>query len=506
MSVDAPAVRKDLFDLIRMFGPANAGGPAQANTNPGANPQKPAELPPPPPPAAMEARNQAPEPQGVKVLPQGTPIEPTPDVANKVMKAPQGASPQQGPIELLPGDADPNLLPPEIRDSWMFRYQQAQRAAQYKQAEEQARWQNIVGGVGNIAQIISGGRPTYQQTAAHAGVPDEMKMGDLYKWKQDFDATRLAAENKQALAKAAEDLTKATGMDPAYARAIIASNPEKLAEVGAGRLNINDDEKERLRINTSLKEQGRPEIRPEIWHAMQQGEKLAIQQAQGQGTPGKGFTEALVADTKTAIGQADKARDQMTPTQEALRTIQDPNSKLWQGGFYGDPTIQGGAKMLSNLLGQDWSGITDAETLRSRVGQLVMDNAKAFGGQPSEGERQAIKDVIGADGRINRTALETIMRDNLRRQVQATLNAQTQIAASSKTFADDPRSQAYLEQARTRLGEVPDMTKEIFGEPVVQGLLANQTPEVIADFDKRYGRGMAAYVIAKRGAPNAGQT
>jgi hypothetical protein len=235
---------------------------------------------------------------------------------------------------------------------------------------------------------------------------------------------------------------------------------------------------------------------------------LEVSQAQGQGTPGKGFTDAHVKETIEHIQRADKARDQMTPTQQALRTISDPTSKLWVGGFYGDPTIQGGAKMLSNVLGQDLTGITDAETLRSRVGQLIMDNAKAFGGQPSEGERQAIKDVIGADGRINRAALETIMRDNLRRQIQAQITAQDKVTQATEVFKDDPRSQTYLRSAQERLSQMPDMTREIFGDPVVNGLLAAQSKSNAAEenaaFDARYGRGMAAYVLAKRGAqPNA---
>jgi hypothetical protein len=132
----------------------------------------------------------------------------------------------------------------------------------------------------------------------------------------------------------------------------------------------------------------------------------------------------------------------------------------------------------------------------------------AFGGQPSEGERQAIKDVIGADGRINRAALETIMRDNLRRQIQAQITAQDKVTQATEVFKDDPRSQTYLRSAQERLSQMPDMTREIFGDPVVNGLLAAQSKSNAAEenaaFDARYGRGMAAYVLAKRGAqPNA---
>ncbi len=502
---DLQPVRRDIFDILQMFGPANAGGPPQANTNPGTRDQPQPDLAAvPPPPAQAPPVAQAPPeiaPVGVRTLPPATPITPNGGEAGAAAAA---ADARQKAIELLPGDADPNLLPPALRDSPLFRYYQAQRVAQFKQAQEDARWTNVVGGVGNIARILSGQAPTYQAGAAHAETPGALKLDDLRNLSADIAKAEKDKASAAALDQAAKDMAKYTGEPVEVMKAIIAAKPEKLADIASGRIDINDDEKERLRINKDLEARGQRPINPLEWHTMKGDEKIRISAAQGQGSPGKGFTEALVKDTVTAIEVANKARDQMTPTQGALRTITDPNSKLWVNGFYGDPTVQGAAKFISGAFGADMSGITDAETLRARVGQLVMDNAKAFGGQPSEGERQAVKEVIGADGRLNRAALETIMRENLRRQVAAQVTAAERIRESGTTFADDPRSQTYLRVAAEKLGDVPDLTREIFGDPVVAALVANPSPEVRRDFDKRYGAGMSAYVLAKRGGGGGG--
>ena len=224
-----------------MFGPANAGGPPQANTNPGSRaPQGNAQLPPPgsPPPTDPEATGSI-QPQGVRPLPQGTPIEPNTVIAPTPKKGltAQPGYPQEGPIELLPGDADPNLLPPEIRDSWMFRYQQAQRAAQYKQAEEEAKWANVVGGVGNIAQIISGQRPTYQQGTARAKEPGAMDIGTLYGWKKDYDTAakeaQATADYRALVERIKRDNPKATASDIEA----IALDKNKLAQYGFNRVD-----------------------------------------------------------------------------------------------------------------------------------------------------------------------------------------------------------------------------------------------------------------------------
>jgi hypothetical protein len=92
------------------------------------------------------------------------------------------------------------------------------------------------------------------------------------------------------------------------------------------------------------------------------------------------------------------------------------------------------------------------------------------------------------------------MRENLARQVQSQLNAQEKIKQSGQVFGDDQRSMDFLASANERAAAIPDVTTELFGDPVVNGLVAaRDNPEALASFDKRYGRGMAAYVLAKRG-------
>jgi hypothetical protein len=515
-----------------MFGPANAGGPAQANTNPGASPQQPAQLPPPPDPQAMEARNQAPEPQGVKVLPQGTAIQPNTGVLNKPTqpKVEQPGSPQQGPIELLPGDPDPNLLPPEIRDSWMFRYQQAQRAAAYKAAEEQARWGNIVGGVGNIAQIISGGRPT-NQTGLRAEEPKATDVGTLYGWKKDYDSAQQAAAAKAKYEGLITQLKRDNpGATPSDIDAM-AMDPAKVASYGYNRTDAKAiADAAAAQIGVVKATQGLagkgiddPEVIKETAKALGKSEayvrampvdaridavkSLEVSQAQGQGAPGKGFTEALVKETVTAAETAVTERKQMTGTQRALDIIRDKDNKLWVGGLYGQPAVQQAAQFLGGVFGdQQLSGITDAQKLQGYLSDVLVARASTFGKAPSDAEGKAIKEMIGKDGTINRDALEVIVQANLRRQVEAQIHAVKRLDESGKVFADDPRSQAYLAAKRQELSNIPDVTNQLFEAPVMAALVANQNdPAVIADFDRKYGDGMAAYVISKRGAPpNAG--
>lgn len=421
MAVDALTMRKDLFDLVTMFGPANAGGPAQSNTNPGASGSQPAQLPAPPDP---EATGSVPQPQGVKPLPQGTPIEANVPAGAKVPPGPQGGSPQQGPIELLPGDADPNLLPPEIRDSWMFRYQQAQRAAQYKQAEEEAKWQNVVGGVGNIAQIVSGQRPTYQQGSAHAKEPGATDVGTLYSWKKDYDTAQatLAAQQKltnlvSRLQKEHPELSPAAiealsrdektlaqyGFNQADAKAIADAAKAQIDVVKgtqdlAGK-DINSDEV----INDMAKSLGG--ISPNTVRAMPINERIAaykqITAAREQSAAGE-RTKIAGKDIEEAK-KSNSALERTLVRNAAARGAIESGAGITGGGFT-ESEIEQTARRIAMKFGIDRGAVQNDSVVSALLAQNAIDMSQDMKGSLSDRDMQLLAKASAGD--INLTADE----------------------------------------------------------------------------------------------------
>jgi len=514
MAVDAPAVRRDLFDLISMFGPQNAGGPAQINTNPGTQPSPPSVLPEPPtsdPSAAIGGDPQAtgstagsvpaagkgPQPLGVRVLPQGADITPNGPAA---AGAAAGQDFKNQTIEMLPGDADPNMLPPEIRDSWMFRYQQAQRAAQFKQAEQDARWANIVGGVGNIGQILSGRAPTYQQTAAHAKVPDATDVGTLYSWKKEYDAAVQAGEDRAKYA----DLVSRIKRDNPNATAsdidAIALDQKKLADYGFNRTDakaLADAAKARLDAVKTSQELAPAELTsPESLKAI--GEHFHMSPDAIKNLPPQ--TLAKMVETVTAARATSEGGERVKLAGEDIKNAKSSNAALEQtltrnfaarsaiesgagitGGGFTETEFEAKAREIAGKLGWDRGAVDNDRVVMALMSKNAIDMSQDMKGSLSD------KDIA----MLNKAAAGDV---NLSADEKSRIIALNDLQTRRKI----DQNNAALTRAGERIGD--DRSKEVSKpNPMTQAELREISPAIAREIirNPEQGRKLAEFQYGK---------
>lgn len=436
MAVDAPAVRKDIFNLLQMFGPQNAGGPPQVNTNPGSNPKPQPDLDAIPPPKDPETTGAIPQPTGVRPLPPATPI------VDNSAQATAAAAPTDA-IELLPGDADPNILPPALRDNPIFRYMQAQRAAQYKVAEEQAKWQNFTGGLGNIAQIVAGGQPTNQTGVRADGSIAPLGFNELRALQGDISAAQKAA---QEAAAAAEQKANVDKLLPTVAeqmnipleqlKLMRFTNEKDVADFIKNRSSYSDSEKERVRINTERKAAGRPEIGPEAWHRQGIGEDILKAEATSAGGVKANIAGKDIETAKTS----NAAMEQTLIRNAAARSAIESGAGITGGGWTGLEFEQKANEIAAHL-GINAGAVSNDQVVIALMAKNAIDMSQDMKGALSDKDIQMLN--AAAAGKIELSA-----------DVKSRIIALNDLQARRKI----DQNNASLTRAGERLGE--DRTKE----------------------------------------------
>lgn len=536
MSSGPLAVRDDLFGFVNAFLTPRQG--ADDNTNPkppGAEPQNAA---PGPQPAAVP--DAVPQPTGVRAIPEGS------------------VSPVASP-GLQPGDDA------VLTGSWAWRMMMAQQEQRRKEAEAARGWDTAMSGLAGLASGATGG----SYAAGQAGFGNAPRPGSSRETGSDAftleelrqfgdDATKLKTQaanqaNVAAFKKAHPEMNPAdidaavAGGDYGQLRTLGLSltDPQKRAEASSAQERVAKEKEFRMimsdpalaarvmaatgitdpvmlraafdsgKLDDVIANAAKGTSLYQDWLKTDQKKSFtqwAEEERSSKATqpaPGKGLWDAQVTRINTAIDISDKQRNGMTTNLQAYRMLNDPNNPVYQGAFWGNETLQHGLSFVMDAMGKQVEGITNAQQLKSYLGEQIVQNAKVFGGQPSEGERAALERVIAPNGTVNKEAVLEIVRGNLRRQTQAQLDTRREVEQGLRVF-QDPYSQSMLKEKLNQLNAaLPDVSRELFAPGVIDATRASlasaETPEqrqaLEKEFDKRYGAGWFRYATEQPGGP-----
>ena len=239
----------------------------------------------------------------------------------------------------------------------------------------------------------------------------------------------------------------------------------------------------------------------EAWFKKEQASKAPV------AAPGKGFVDADVKSTNEAITKAGSALERLPEARKRYDMLARGEGLV--GGFYGRPSVQNVIATTGDLLGLDVKGITDTQTLQNSVVEQSISRAKELGVNPTDNDVKVLRQALGGDTTQTRDALTQMAQVNVRHSMQAVLNANAKVGDALKTYGSDPDAQAVLARQHRKLEELPDHVNAMFPQSASKGLvdaLKSDAPEqdkldTKAAFDAKYGKGMADYVIAKRGGP-----
>lgn len=534
------AVRDDLFGFVRAFLTPRQG--VDDNTNPkpeqggeatNAPPESPADVPAP----GATPTSGMPQPTGTRALPE----------------AGYGGAPVYVPPGL--SKEDEQLL----AQSQSYRILQAQQAEAQRQALEQYRWSQLVGGVSGIAGGLTGG--SFAGTPAAAPPGSDFASGspmltlDAIK---GFESDALKAKQAAEAKASAIAFAKEHGVSDADINAAIAGGDySKLRELAGKRIDPKEsaegqqaqlaakkaqefdqvmrdpDLVGRLmaatgtndpailrslyltgKLDTVLEKaaQGGPDyaeyikaypggVDAKTGRPFSYADYLAAKQANASPTGGqrKTLLENIAKQHDKAWEAGDQARLSLGNVAQRYQLLRE--GKIMTGAIFGTEGARTVAGYL-NALGFKTEGLSNAQEMISRTATDVMSAAKTLGANPTDTDRMYIEKAKGGDLSFTQKALEAItrlqMQNNILQQIRANESVDKLLAT-----VQDPETRAQLAQQRINIADYTDAIFQKGHIDIMNRAIADPDPanrqRAMENFDRFYGPGMAQYYFEKRG-------
>ncbi len=272
------------------------------------------------------------------------------------------------------------------------------------------------------------------------------------------------------------------------------------AKLAQQRLGIQTDAlTERKRHNEEVEQRmGRNSMRPvEINGRLVQPQEDGTWKAVYESPP---KPAGLMAGDRKEIFEAD----------EAIQAANNVKTSLDQAIKLNDEAYSGPAAQtrgyVTSIFGA--KGGTATEELQNVVLQQVLDNLKAtFGGQPTEGERQILIEVAGS---VNKSPeVRKKIYENAKEAADRRITFNTEKSKALRTgeyfqpgyTPQQAKTNAPEEKSATAAAGNPSPKESIPASAsapppkAVELLTSNPTPEIITQFDQKYGSGSAKRVL-----------
>jgi hypothetical protein len=99
-----------------------------------------------------------------------------------------------------------------------------------------------------------------------------------------------------------------------------------------------------------------------------------------------------------------------TASREVIPIIHDARAALDSGAFTGSASdIQLGLQKVGSVFGMDNKTAANTETFRATIGRQVLAHAKTLGANPSNADREFIREVEGGSGKMEETTLRRLL-------------------------------------------------------------------------------------------------
>lgn len=294
-------------------------------------------------------------------------------------------------------------------------------------------------------------------------------------WLKQAKQPDMMTNNLKELA-AANDERKVQGLPPITVQDWIKSNS----------VTPTDDLKELAAANAERKAAGKPPISVEEWISSRNKEKVASAENAGDVELAKKFAGKLADEYDVAKGAADT----MNIVNGAYK---DLNKGIISGyaGAEGELAIK---KAFGYAFGITDEQISNTESFKTAMQEVVLPKVKQLGtgNSISNADRDFIEKAVGANLTLNAETMKQIM-------------GRTERMSIMKAMAYNKQVIKRMEKAKAEGRTPPDIPLVDIPEPSeALGLIVPQAhvdrlrehagdPEVIKEFNRKYGEGMAEY-------------